>query len=172
MCVNKEILVRLVLFTYPELVHIVKHYLPEMRFWVDAIPVTSCICSAGGAVRAASDVAWPNATKCRGNAFTVPRVFFNFNYTIFILRLIFYVWFLRALHRCSRVWSLPTVPKLIAKKREEKEMKGKGDWQTGWNWPVCCVEDSFPVKRPSSDTSSSLSFTRYTYITLNGLCVI
>lgn len=30
-CVNKEILLRLLLFAYPALVHMVKHYLPEMR---------------------------------------------------------------------------------------------------------------------------------------------
>lgn len=33
MCVNKEILRRLLFFTYPALVHIVKHYLPGAKFY-------------------------------------------------------------------------------------------------------------------------------------------
>lgn len=163
MCVNKEILVKLLLFTYPALVHIVKHYLPEMRFYELMQSQSLPVSVLQGALSERPQMLLDQMRQSAEVMHSLCHVFcFHFNCTSFTLRLIFYVWFPRALHLFSRVWSLPTVPKLIAKKREEKEMKGKGDWQTGWNWPVCCVEDSFPVKRPSSDTSSSLSFTRYT----------
>lgn len=61
----------------------------------------------------------------------------------------------------SKVWSQPTVEKLTVKKKEARKMTGRGEWQTGWNWPVCCVGDSSPVKRPSSGISSSQSSIRW-----------
>lgn len=70
-------------------------------------------------------------------------------------------YFCSVLHLSSRVWSRPTVEKLTVKKREARGMRGKGEWRTGLNWPVYCVGGSSPAKRPSSGTSSSLSYIRW-----------
>lgn len=72
------------------------------------------------------------------------------------------LFFIRSIpHLSNRVWSQPTVGKLTAKKKEVKKMRKRAEWQTGLNWPVCCAGDSFPVRRRSSGTNSSLSYIRW-----------
>lgn len=126
-------------------------------------------CSAGCAVWTASDLSGPDPTKHRSkDVFTVRLCYKTFfkNTIIISLSICFSV-FNPASCLCSvpllssRVWSQPTVEKLTAKKKEATKTRRMGGWPTGLNWPVCCVGGSSPARRPSSGTSSSLSYTRW-----------
>lgn len=136
-------------------------------------------CLAGGTVRKASDVSRPDPTKCRSNLLQICAFIWHFDTTRWIAAfpLLVFVFllslcFLSTPHLSSRAWSQPTVEKLTARRKQQTKKRRKGEWQTGLNWPVCCVEGSSPAKRPSSGTSSFRSYTRCSHRWKETDCVL